>query len=262
MTNENPFDLLGLKKEVVELLHRQGKLDGYLKEHFHFSQNYLHPDKGGSNDLSAKVNGAYETITHYPKQIAGWIQGMQNGNSQYKSVLEKLLPEMERLKIVEKEYEELRVKYANLLTGNKIDETVRERRVTASSESIESSDLEDDLEDKPYYKEIRKRIKEWYEFYKDDSIWDNIKSLEQISIRNSRGMTLLDHICREYELRGTDVYFHSDGLFDVLNDMESHLIMLKEQGMNPTHYLFDCFLVESWSNCYEKYVYSVTFLKN
>ncbi len=114
----------------------------------------------------------------------------------------------------------------------------------------------------PYHKEIRELIEGWYKSYPNETTWDNIRSLQQTSIQDARGITFLDRLTKEYELNGTEVYFRREGLFDILIDVESHLKQLIEQGIKPTHYLFDCSLVGSYSNCYAKYLYSFTFLQD
>ncbi|MBI2668831.1 hypothetical protein HYX14_03230 [Candidatus Woesearchaeota archaeon] len=114
----NPFDELGLKKELVEYLSRSGRLDVFLKTYVRSVQLQVHPDKGGNADLSAAVNSAYAEINQNPGRVTGWIATMKNGTSpEYEVVLEGLVGEVERLRKVEKDHEELRRKHAEVLAG-------------------------------------------------------------------------------------------------------------------------------------------------
>ncbi|MFC1686926.1 hypothetical protein ACFL0E_01045 [Nanoarchaeota archaeon] len=121
---ENPFDQLGLKKEVVSYLQKQGKLYSFLKGFYRLTQMNIHPDQGGNNDISALVNSAYQQIQQHSSQVDGWIASMQNGvNPEYLELIEGLAGEVERLQKIEKEHEELKVKYVEILTGNRGEKT-------------------------------------------------------------------------------------------------------------------------------------------
>ena len=133
----NPFDQLGLKKQLVEYLHAQGKLDHFLKSYVRAAQPFIHPDKGGDEQLSAEVNSAYAELRRHPDRVASWIDSMQNGHSELEGIVQALVPELERLQGVEQEYAVVQVKYAQLLAG-KAAEAPR-RTAAASSRSASSS---------------------------------------------------------------------------------------------------------------------------
>jgi hypothetical protein len=136
MSNENPFDKLGLKKGLVEHLVRTGQLDSYLAGYFRLTQKAVHPDIGGDTGLSAMVNSAYSEIRRHPDKIKEWVATMQNGNgnAEHVAVIEALVEKVERLQGVERENEELRRKYAELLAGTSaIDAEVRKAHGRAAS---------------------------------------------------------------------------------------------------------------------------------
>jgi hypothetical protein len=120
MSTDNPFDKLGLKKSIVEYLVRTGQLEGFVKDYFRITQTRIHPDKGGDTGLSALVNEAYSAIRQNPGKVQEWVAAMQNGNgnAERDKVIEALVERVERLQKVEKENEELRRKYAELLAGS------------------------------------------------------------------------------------------------------------------------------------------------
>jgi len=121
----NPFSQLGLEKEVIEYLNGTDQLKDFLKEHYRTLQKRIHPDKGGDTGLSALINEAYCTIQQHPHKIKKWIDMMQNGNNEYKEVLEAIVPEMEQLR---KENKELREQYARACVekaGASINVTMR-----------------------------------------------------------------------------------------------------------------------------------------
>lgn len=115
---ENPFDQLGLKKDVVRYLSEQGRLDSFLRSYYRAAQQHLHPDRGGSTDLAAAINSAYDAIRRHPKNIESWIATMQNGaNPEYLAVIEALTTRVEALQKVETEHEQLKAEYARVLAG-------------------------------------------------------------------------------------------------------------------------------------------------
>lgn len=122
----NPFDELGIKKEMVAYLHRQGRLDEVLKGYVRLLNVHTHPDTGDTSDLAARINGAYATIKDSPDRIVDWLSSMQNGvSSDHLVVIEGLVAEIERLQGVDREYEALREKYAQLLVQGSVDADVK-----------------------------------------------------------------------------------------------------------------------------------------
>jgi hypothetical protein len=133
MSTDNPFDKLGLKKSIVEYLVRTGQLEGFVKDYFRITQTRIHPDKGGDTGLSAVVNNAYSAIRQNPDKIQDWVATMQNGNgnAEHVVVIEALVEKVEKLQDVEKRYEELQTKYAELLAGGSgVDASVKKARRT------------------------------------------------------------------------------------------------------------------------------------
>jgi hypothetical protein len=122
--SDNPFDQLGLKKEIVVFLQQTGQLDDFLKSYVRLVQLKVHPDKGGDGGLSSLVNSAYAEIQQHPDQISQWLSTMQNGHNEYKDALEALVPEIERM---QKENEKLRAQVAAgfAARAGSVDATVR-----------------------------------------------------------------------------------------------------------------------------------------
>lgn len=140
MIKENPFDKLGLKKQVVEVLAKTGKLDEFLRDYQRMVLLRIHPDVGGDNGLSAIVNSSLDEIKRNPNNVGNWISGMQNGNSEYLAVIEALTGEVERLRGVEKDYDSLRVKYAeSLATGSGVKADVKTAKGSSSPRTSRSS---------------------------------------------------------------------------------------------------------------------------
>ena len=140
MIKENPFDKLGLKKQVVEVLAKTGKLDEFLRDYQRMVLLRIHPDVGGDNGLSAIVNSSLDEIKRNPNNIGNWISGMQNGNSEYLAVIEALTGEVERLRNVEKDYDSLRVKYAeSLATGSGVKADVKTAKGSSAPRATRSS---------------------------------------------------------------------------------------------------------------------------
>ena len=134
MIAENPFDQLGLKKKLMLYLHKEGRLDDFLKGYKRLTHTSIHPDLGGSHDLAAMVNGAYAAIKEHPEQIPAWIQGMHNGASpEHLSLIEDLAVEVERLQKIEKDYGLLREQYAALLVAQQAGEEQKVKTAPASS---------------------------------------------------------------------------------------------------------------------------------
>ncbi len=133
----NPFDELGLKKDVIQTLRERGKLDNYLKGYMRFSQLHLHPDRGGDGELSSRINSAYDEICRHPENVETWLSSMQNGsNPEHLTLIDALAAEVERLRGVEKEYATLQKKYAASLTGEGATARVRTPPRAVDSEPV------------------------------------------------------------------------------------------------------------------------------
>ena len=110
---DNPFEQLGLRKEILSPLLEQGKLDSFLKDYNRVAQSYLHPDRGGNVQLSSLINSAYTEIKQHPNEVEKWIAEIQDSiNNEYQVVMEGLIVEVERLRQVEQNYDELRQQQA------------------------------------------------------------------------------------------------------------------------------------------------------
>ncbi|MBU2561521.1 MAG: hypothetical protein KKD17_04430, partial [Nanoarchaeota archaeon] len=112
---------------------RTGQLDSYLTGYFRLTQLVVHPDKGGDTGLSAMVNAAYTDIRRNPGKVKDWVASMQNGNgnAEHIAVIDALVEKVETLQGVEKRYEELQRKYAELLAGGSgVDASVKKARRT------------------------------------------------------------------------------------------------------------------------------------
>ncbi len=135
--SDNPFDQLGLKKELVIFLHEHHQLDDFLKSYVRLVQTKVHTDRGGNAELSTLVNSAYTFIKEEPDKIGSWLATMQNGHNEYKEMLEALVPEMER---IQKENEELRTKYAETVASRagSVDATVRSAPTSASIPKVKT----------------------------------------------------------------------------------------------------------------------------
>ena len=145
MSDDNPFVRLGLQKELVQSLHRRGKLGEFLRTHYRSLQHYIHPDKGGDNALAAKVNSAYGATQRQPENIESWVRSMSDGNSvnpEYLTLIEGLTAKVEELQGVEREYRTLQEKYAELLAARTGDGTKAEVR-TASPRARREEASED-----------------------------------------------------------------------------------------------------------------------
>lgn len=146
---ENPFDQLGLKKDVVRYLSEQGRLDLFLKSYFRTAMSHLHPDKGGRNDLAATINAAYEEVRRHPEKVESWLHTMQNGaNPEYLQVIEALTTRVEALQKVEAEHERLKEAYAQVLTGGwkakadvRMPKAERGRRMVDFDAPVEEYDI-------------------------------------------------------------------------------------------------------------------------
>ena len=151
MNENNPFAKLGLQKEVVESLHKQGRLDEFLRTYYRSIQLHIHPDRGGDSALAAAVNAAYNTIQRQPAHIEAWIKSMSNGNSinpEYLELIEGLAAKVEELQGVEKDYRKLQEQYAELLTSRTGDGTkadVRRASPKAKLEDVSADDFEESI---------------------------------------------------------------------------------------------------------------------
>jgi len=120
---DNPFDLLGIDRDLVKLLYRQRGLDDFLKYYVIKAQKYIHPDMNGDHRLSAEINGAYDEICRNPSQVGYWIDTMRESSTriletrvqELLSKTQKQSREIERLRVVESEYQNLKLKYDSLL---------------------------------------------------------------------------------------------------------------------------------------------------
>lgn len=127
MADDNPFARLGLQKDVVESLHKQGRLEEFLRTYYRSIQAYVHPDRGGDSALAASINAAYSSIQQKPSNIEMWIRGMSEGNglnSEYLGIIEGLTARVEELQRVEADYRNLQKQYAEILVsgdGTKAD---------------------------------------------------------------------------------------------------------------------------------------------
>ncbi|MBI5398398.1 hypothetical protein HZB03_02940 [Candidatus Woesearchaeota archaeon] len=142
MSEDNPFDKLGLKKILVEFLVNSGQLEGFLKEYYRMTLARIHPDRGGDTGLSALVNSAYSAICRNPDRVNNWIAGMQNGNgnAEHLTVIEALVEQVEQLRHVERDYEELKRRHAELLAnGSGVDAEIRKARRTEPSTASRTS---------------------------------------------------------------------------------------------------------------------------
>ena len=166
MNDNNPFTKLGLQKDLVESLHRQGRLDDFLRTYYRSVQVYVHPDKGGNSTLAAVINSAYTEIQRKPTNIESWIGSMSNGevNSEYVSIIEGLTARVEELQGVEKEYRKLQEEYARLLTSQNGGRSADVRRASPKTKRTEkdfADDFEDDVsgDDAPHVKKPKaKRV--------------------------------------------------------------------------------------------------------
>lgn len=151
MDDSNPFAKLGLQKEVVQFLHRQGRLDEFLRTYYRSIQIHIHPDRGGDSALAAAVNAAYDTIRRQPAHIEAWIKTMSNGhgiNPEYLELIEGLTAKVEELQGVEKDYRKLQEQYAELLasrTGDGTKADVRRASPKAEREDVSTDDFEESI---------------------------------------------------------------------------------------------------------------------
>ena len=126
MNDDNPFAKLGLQKEVVESMHRQGRLGDFLRTYHRSIQVHIHPDRGGDSALAAAINAAYTEIQRKPASVPSWIQKMSNGNGinpEYLELIEGLTAKVEELQGIEKDYRKLQEQHAALLTSRSGDGT-------------------------------------------------------------------------------------------------------------------------------------------
>ncbi|MBI4147524.1 hypothetical protein HY494_02630 [Candidatus Woesearchaeota archaeon] len=144
--DDNPFVKLGLQKEIVESLHRQGRLNEFLRTYYRSIQIYVHPDRGGDNNLATMVNAAYDEVQRRPANVEGWIRSMGNdhGNSEYLALIERLTAKVEELQGVEINYRSLQEKYAALLASRNGDGTKADVR-TASPRAKKEHDFEEHI---------------------------------------------------------------------------------------------------------------------
>ncbi len=120
MSDDNPFARLGLQKEIVESLHRQGRLNEFLRTYYRSIQAYVHPDKGGDNALAVAINSAYDAIQRRPGNVDDWVRSMSNGSSsnpEHLAIIEGLAAKVEELQVMEGDYRNLQQQYAELLTS-------------------------------------------------------------------------------------------------------------------------------------------------
>lgn len=168
MNYDNPFEKLGLQKEIVESLHRQGRLNEFLHTYYRSIQAYVHPDKGGDTALAAGVNAAYDTIRRHPGSVDNWVRSMSNGggiNPEHLAIIEGLTAKVEELQAMEGDYRNLQQQYAELLTSRTGDVKAKVRKAAPRAEWRERDDFsgdsfEDDrdrVEDTPAVKKPRAR---------------------------------------------------------------------------------------------------------
>lgn len=142
MDDANPFTKLGLQKDVVESLHRQGRLDEFLRTYYRSIQPYIHPDRGGDSALAAKINAAYDSLRRNPECLEAWVRSMSNGNDsnpEYLALIEGLSAKVEELQGMETEYRKLQEQYARLLVSRTGDGTKAKVR-TASPRAERDGD--------------------------------------------------------------------------------------------------------------------------
>ncbi len=170
MTDDNPLVKLGLQKELVESLHRQGRLDEFLRTYYRSIQAHIHPDRGGDSKLAAAVNAAYGEIQRRPANVEYWIRSMSNGsgsNPEHLAIIEGLTARVEELQKVEINYRDLQKSYAELLAskagdGTKADvrrASPRARREDRAREEVFEEDFEEETEfdDAPSVKKPKAR---------------------------------------------------------------------------------------------------------
>ncbi len=76
---DNPFEKLGIRKDLVEHLHRTGQLEDYLNRYARLVQTKVHPDTSHRNDgLSYLVNEAISDIRDHSDYVPGWISSMHD----------------------------------------------------------------------------------------------------------------------------------------------------------------------------------------
>ena len=165
---DNPFARLGLQKDLVESLHRQGRLDDFLRTYYRNIQVHVHPDRGGDGALAATINAAYNEIQRKPASVQSWIQNMSNGhgiNPEYLELIEGLTAKVEELQGVEKDYRKLQEDYAILLASQNGDGTKADvRRASPKAkrkEDVFADDSDEDIsvDDAPEVKRPRaKRV--------------------------------------------------------------------------------------------------------
>ncbi|MDO8656164.1 MAG: hypothetical protein Q7K45_02920 [Nanoarchaeota archaeon] len=133
MTDKNPFDILGIKKEILDYLHRQGELEPFLNKFYKLSAFYIHPDRrGGNKELSSRVNGAHDQLRDHPENIETWLSTMEendNHNAEYLAMIGALTEKVNKLLTEQEEYELLKRKYAELLIQSR-DEITEGRTVS------------------------------------------------------------------------------------------------------------------------------------
>ncbi len=148
MTDDNPFVRLGLQKDVVESLHKQGRLEEFLRTYYRSIQVHIHPDRGGDSKLAAAINAAYDDIQRQPNNIEAWMRSMSNGNDsnpEYLALIEGLTAKVEELQGMETEYRKLQERYAKLLTSRNGDGTkakVRTASPRARREDVFTGDID------------------------------------------------------------------------------------------------------------------------
>ena len=79
MRDTNPFEQLGLNRDVVAFLAERGQLEDYVRDVYRATITRVHPDKGGNDELAKLVNEAFGAIRDKPENIPSWLAGM-NGS--------------------------------------------------------------------------------------------------------------------------------------------------------------------------------------
>lgn len=91
MTSDNPFDNLGLSREVVEELYREGVLHPFLGRYKHALHLTFHPDgKSKETRFYADANQALSEIEKHKGSVPNWLKTMKSEGSKH-SELEELV---------------------------------------------------------------------------------------------------------------------------------------------------------------------------
>ncbi len=148
MDDSNPFTRLGLQKELVESLHRQGRLNDFLRTYYRSIQTHVHPDRGGDSALSATINAAYNAIQQKQSNIESWIRSMSNGdNPEHLAIIEGLAAKVEEYQGMENDYRILQQQYAELLISRNSGGMKADVRKAAPRARREEESFTDDFEE-------------------------------------------------------------------------------------------------------------------